>query len=115
MLTLALSLALQTAPAPGKIVFYRTATIVGAAVGCPIRHEGKEVVELGRGKYAEWEVPAGRYVLLNKSSSLEVSVNPGETRYVRCNMRNGAELQFSDEATFKDVASKYERKELTQE
>lgn len=116
-LLLALAIAAQGDAESGKIIMYRPGSIVGSAVGCPIRHEGKEIVELGRNKYAEWAVPAGRYVLMNKTSSLEVSVAPGETRYVRCTIKAGfmsgrADLQISDEKAFKEKSAEYERKEV---
>jgi len=101
----------------GKIVMYRPGGILGAAVACPIRYQGREIIELGRNKFAEWEVPAGRYVLANKMASIEVAVEPGETRYVRCTIKAGilsgrAELQISDEYGFSKHADEFERKEV---
>jgi hypothetical protein len=89
----------------GRIVLYREPTIAGLASACPIRYKGRQIVELGRGKYAEWVVPSGRYLLTNKTSTVEVSVAPGETRYVRCKMKvsvltHGAHLQLVDEESF---------------
>ena len=103
---------------PGKIIMYRPGSVMGLALGCPIRYDGKEVVELGRSKYAEWEVPAGRYVLMNKTGSVEVTVAPGETRYVRCTIKTGfmtgrADLQISDRADFEQKAAEFERKEVS--
>lgn len=98
----------------GKIVMYRGGGIMGAALGCPIRYEEKEIVELGRGKYAEWLVAPGRYILTNKTSSVEVSVNDGETRYVRCMIKTGfmtgrADLQIVDKASFEKVRDDLQR------
>ena len=76
-------------PQPGKIVMYRGSSAMGAGLACPIRYKGREIVELARGKYAEWPVPAGRYILTNHTSSVEVAVDPGETRYVRCMTQTG--------------------------
>ena len=102
---------------PGTIVMYRGSSIVGAALGCPIRFKGHEIVELGRGKYAEWQVPAGRYILTNKTASVEVSVDPGEVRYVRCMIKTGmltgrADLQIVDEESFAGKRENYEKKEV---
>lgn len=99
----------------GKIVMFRSSTLVGAPSACPIRHEGREIVELGRGKYAEWRIAPGRYILNNKTSSVEVSVNPGETRYVRCNMKMGmlawrADLQVTDQPNFDAIKADLEMK-----
>lgn len=101
----------------GKIIIYRGGSVVGAAVGCPVRHEGREVVELGRGKFAEWVVSPGRYILTNKTASVEVSVQPGETRFVRCQIKAGfmsgrADLQIVDQASFDKAKGDLERKEL---
>jgi len=102
--------------ATGKIVIYRQGAIMGYALACPVRYEGREIVELGRNKYAEWPVPAGEYVLTNKTSSVDVIVRPGQTRYVRCQIKSGfmtgrADLQIVDKATFEEHAAEYERKE----
>ena len=99
----------------GKIVMFRPSAIVGFGVACPIRYKGRELVELGRGKFAQWDVPVGRYILNNKTSSIEVSVDPGETRYVRCQMKSGimtgrADLQIVDQETFEQHKGDYEEK-----
>ena len=110
------------APAPaansGAIIIYRGSSVMGAALGCPVRYKGREIVELGRGKYAQWAVPAGRYILVNGTASVEVSVTPGETRYVRCQIKTGfltgrADLQIVDEESFAAHRADYERKEVT--
>ena len=102
---------------PGAIIMYRGSSIVGAALGCPIRYKGREIVELGRGKYAQWTVPPGRYILVNGTASAEVSVMAGETRYVRCQIKTGfltgrADLQIVDEESFAAHRSDYEKKEV---
>jgi Protein of unknown function (DUF2846) len=100
---------------PGKIVMYRGSSVMGAAIACPIRYKGQELVELGRGKYALWSVPPGRYILTNHTSSVEVAVDPGETRYVRCEIKMGflvgrADLQIVDEESFNEHRSEFEEK-----
>lgn len=102
---------------PGKIVMFRPGAIMGMGVACPIRYDGKEVVELGRNKFAEWTVPAGRYILTNKTASVEVTVDPGETRYVRCQIKTGfmtgrADLQIVDAASFNAKAAEFEKKDV---
>jgi hypothetical protein len=109
-----------TAPTPadpqvGKIIMYRGSSVVGSAIACPIRYKGQELVELARGKYAEWTVPPGRYILTNRTSSVEVAVDSGETRYVRCMIKTGmltgrADLQIADEESFSEHRDDYERK-----
>ncbi|WBQ17482.1 hypothetical protein [Sphingobium yanoikuyae] len=105
------------AQAGGKIVMFRVGSIMGAGVGCPLRYKGQEVVELGRNKFAEWPVPAGSYILTNKTASVEVNVMPGQTKYVRCTIKPGfmsgrADLQIVDAETFAQHQDEYERKEV---
>ena len=102
----------------GSIIMYRGSGVMGAALACPIRYKGREIVELGRGKFAQWAVPAGRYILVNGTASVEVSVMPGETRYVRCQIKTGfltgrADLQIVDEESFNAHRADYEKKEVT--
>jgi len=103
------------APVGGKIVMYRPASIMGMALGCPIRFREREVVELGRGKFAEWVVPAGHYILTNKTSSVDVIVDAGGTSYVRCVIKPGfmtgrADLQIVDQETFAEHQKDFEKK-----
>jgi hypothetical protein len=100
-----------------KIVIYRPGSIVGAGVACPVRYKGVEIVELGRGKFAEWDVPAGSYILANKTASVEVNLTPGQTKYVRCQIKPGfmtgrADLQIVDQESYAENAAKFERKEI---
>lgn len=104
-------------PAMGKIIMYRQGAIMGMGLGCPIRYKGVELVELGRNKYAEWPVPAGSYILANKTSSVDVNVMPGQTKYVRCVIKPGmltgrADLQIVDAETYGEHSADYERKEI---
>ncbi|GAM06324.1 hypothetical protein MBENS4_3321 [Novosphingobium sp. MBES04] len=90
---------------------------MGMGLGCPIRYKGKEIVELGRNKYAEWDVPMGSYILTNKTSSVDVNIFPGQTKYVRCIIKTGfmtgrADLQIVDAETFEEHSADYERKEV---
>jgi len=90
---------------------------MGMGLACPIRFRGKEIVELGRNKYAEWPVPAGSYILTNKTSSVDVNVNAGQTKYVRCVIKTGmltgrADLQIVDAETYGQHSADYERKEI---
>lgn len=101
----------------GKVIMYRQGAMMGLALGCPIRYKGQEIVELGRNKFAEWDVSPGSYILSNKTSSVEVNVFPGQTKYVRCQIKTGfmtgrADLQIVDEETFREHGAEYERKEV---
>lgn len=109
--------ATAVANSQGKIIMYRGSSIMGMGLACPIRYQGREIVELARGKYAEWVVNPGHYVLTNKTSSVDVSVDPGETRYVRCMIKPGflvgrADLQIVDEASFNEHSKEFEKKPI---
>jgi hypothetical protein len=112
--------AASAAAAPqAKIIMYRSSSVIGAGLACPIRYQGKEIVELARGKYAEWPVNPGHYILTNKTSSVDVTVNPGETSYVRCMIKPGfmvgrADLQIVDEASYSQHAKDFEKKPIEQ-
>lgn len=121
-ITLAVALAsgvsAQEQPAPAKIVIYRPSAIMGYAIACPVRYKGAEIVELGRGKFAEWIVPAGSYILTNKTASVEVNLMPGQTKYVRCQIKTGfmtgrSDFQLVDKESFDQHSADYEKKEIT--
>lgn len=97
----------------GTIIIYRRGTVVGLANACPVRVKGQQIVELGRNKAFVWQVKPGRYILENKTSSVEVSVDPGETRYVRCAMKMGvltyrADLQIVDGTEYDELKGEFE-------
>lgn len=105
-----------TAPAGSKIIMYRPSALMGYALGCPIRYKGQEVVELGRGKYAEWDVQPGHYILTNKTGSVDIRVANGETAYVRCQIKTGmmtgrADLQIVDQESFAEHQANFEKKD----
>lgn len=109
--------AVPAVPQMAKIVMYRGSSVMGAALGCPIRYKEKEVVELGRGKYAEWVVPAGHYILTNKTASVDVHVDAGDTAYIRCQIKPGmltgrADLQIVDKESFAEHQADYAKKEV---
>lgn len=58
-------------------------------IACPVQCKGRELVELGHGKIAEWQVPAGSYILGNKIASVEANVTAGQTMYLRCQIKSG--------------------------
>lgn len=89
-------------------MIYRRGSVVGAAIACPVRSGGRDLVELGRGRYSEIEVKPGRHILENKNTSVEVTVLAGETRYVRCQIKSGfmsgrADFQIVDRTEFEAI------------
>jgi hypothetical protein len=111
------SMAQEPGAGSGRIIVYRGSSVMGAGIACPVRYKGKDVVELGRGKYAEMIVPAGDYILTNRTASVEVRVSADQTRYVRCQIKTGmmtgrADLQIVDAESFDEHRKDLEKKEL---
>ena len=97
---------------------FRPSAITGAGFACPIRFRGHELVELGRGKWAEWPVKPGRYLLANKDHSVEINVASGEKRYVKCSMQVktwtfSAHLELTDDYHWKEHSSEYTKKQIS--
>ena len=98
----------ENVPEVGRIVFFRGPSVFGAVLGCPIRYHGDLVVDLSRGHFAEWVVPAGEYVLTNGTSGVTVNVVDGSTHYVRCMIKTGfltgrSDLLPSDKEQFEGM------------
>lgn len=107
----------QAQEATGTIIFYRPGTVMGAAVACPIRYQDKEILELARGKYAEWHVPAGQYHFANKVDGVDVTVEAGKTYYVRCTVKVGllagrSNLEVVDGSGFRGREADFEKREI---
>jgi hypothetical protein len=104
-------------PTLGRIIIYRPSAMFGFGVACPVRYKGREVVELGRGKFSEWQVPVGQYILTNKTASVQAVVAAGDTVYVRCSIKPGfmtgrADLQIVDRESFAEHQAEFERKDV---
>lgn len=98
------------APPPGKgqIVFYRTGTIMGAAMGCSVNEKGQKISSLGSGRYFILVTDPGRHEYMVKSEAKDVlalEVEDGETQYAMCKIKMGImagrpDLRPSSEAEF---------------
>lgn len=104
-------------PAPpagmGQIVFYRTGSMVGMAMGCQV-NEGEgtpdeaKVSSLGNGKYFILQTTPGTHefwVRNERRDALNLLVEEGETQYVRCKIKMGImsgrpDIKPSDTAEF---------------
>lgn len=80
------------APPPGKgqIVFFRSGTIVGAAMGCSVNENGQKVSSLGAGKYFIMVADPGRHEFSVKSEAtdkLALEVEPDETQFAACKIK----------------------------
>jgi len=93
----------------GQIVFYRTGTIMGAAMGCAVNENGQKISSLGSGRYFILVTSPGRHEYLVKSEAKDVlalEVEPDETQYAMCRIKMGImagrpDLRPSTEAEFK--------------
>lgn len=100
-------------PAPpagkGQIVFYRTGTIMGAAMGCAVNENGQKISSLGSGKYFILVTTPGKHEYTVKSEAKDVlalEVESDETQYAMCRIKMGImagrpDLRPSTEAEFK--------------
>lgn len=92
----------------GQIVFYRTGTIMGAAMGCSVNEKGQKISSLGAGKYFILVTEPGRHEYMVKSEAkdfLALQVEADETQYAMCKIKMGImagrpDLQPSNEADF---------------
>jgi hypothetical protein len=83
-------------PAPpagkGQIVFYRTGTIMGAAMGCADNEHGAKISSLGAGRYFILVTEPGRHEYTVKSEAKDVlalEVESDETQYAMCRIKMG--------------------------
>lgn len=99
-------------PAPpagkGQIVFYRTGSIMGAAMGCSVNEKGQKISSLGAGRYFILVTDPGRHEYTVKSEAKDVlalEVEADETQYAMCKIKMGImagrpDLRPSNEADF---------------
>lgn len=83
-------------PAPpagkGQIVFYRSGTVIGAALGCAVNENGKKISSLGSGRYFILVTEPGRHEYTVKSEAtdkLALEVEADETQYAMCRIKMG--------------------------
>lgn len=92
----------------GQIVFYRTGTIMGAAMGCAVNEKGQKISSLGAGRYFILVTDPGRHEYMVKSEAkdfLALQVEADETQYAMCKIKMGImagrpDLRPSNEADF---------------
>ena len=92
----------------GQIVFFRPGSLMGAALGCTVHEDDKELARLGSGKYYVVAAAPGKHLYFTKGEAtdkLNLEVEAGETYFVRCNIGMGvmsgrANLSPSDRDTF---------------
>jgi hypothetical protein len=82
------------APPPGKgqIVFFRSGTIMGAAMGCSVHQNGQKISSLGAGKYFVMVADPGRHEFSVQSEAkdlLALEVEPDETQFAACKIKMG--------------------------
>ncbi len=76
----------------GQIIFWRSGTMVGAAMGCGVNIGTERISALGAGKYFILNLAPGAYEFNAKSEAkdvLNLEVEPGETYHVKCTIRMG--------------------------
>lgn len=83
-------------PAPpegkGQIVFWRSGTMVGGAMGCGVNIGKERISALGAGKYFILNIEPGAHEFNAKSEAkdvLNLEVDAGERYVVKCTIRMG--------------------------
>ena len=92
----------------GQIVFYRSGTFVGAAMGCSVNEKGQKISSLGAGRYFILVTDPGRHEYMVHSEAKDVlalEVEPDETQFAACKIKMGImagrpDLRPSSEAEF---------------
>ena len=73
-------------------MFYRTGTIMGAAMGCAVNEKGQKISSLGSGRYFVLVADPGRHEYTVKSEAKDVlalEVEADETQYAMCRIKMG--------------------------
>lgn len=100
-------------PAPpkgkGEVVFFRSGTIMGAAISCAVNENGKKISSLPPGDYVVVVADPGKHSYTVESEAkdtLTLEVEPDEVQYATCHVKMGIMagrpvLQPAKEAEFK--------------
>lgn len=76
----------------GQIVFFRPGSMMGMALGCHVREDGRLVGNLANGKYYIQSFAPGKHTFTTASEAtdtLNMEVESGETYYVKCGIGMG--------------------------
>jgi hypothetical protein len=76
----------------GRIIFWRSGTMMGGAIGCGVNIGTERISAMGAGKYFILDLAPGAYEFNAKSEAKDVlntEVEAGETSYVKCTIRMG--------------------------
>ena len=83
-------------PAPtegkGQVIFWRSGTMMGAAMGCGVNIGKERISALGAGRYFVLNTAPGAYEFNAKSEAkdtLNLEVDAGEVYVVKCSIRMG--------------------------
>jgi len=98
----------EPASGMGQVVFFRPGSLMGAALGCTVHEDDKELARLGSGKYYVVSATPGKHLYFTKGEAtdkLNLEVEADETYFVKCNIGMGiaagrANLSPSDRDTF---------------
>jgi Protein of unknown function (DUF2846) len=102
----------------GQVVFFRPGSMMGMALGCHVREDGKLVGNLANGKYYVQSFAPGKHVFTASSEAtdtLNMEVESGETYYVKCGIGMGVvagrpNLSPVEKAVFDEKSAKLKLK-----
>lgn len=82
---------LASAPAEATVCFYRTSSLIGAAIHPSLFIDDANVGSLGRGQKFTYTVSPGKHHIHStaKDSGIDLDAKAGETYYVRLNLKMG--------------------------
>jgi hypothetical protein len=101
----------KPADGQGQILFWRSGTIMGGAMGCGVNIEKERISALGAGHYFILPIAPGSYEFNAKSEAkdvLKVDVKAGETSYVKCTIKMG--IMMGRPNLSPSTAEEYEKK-----
>jgi hypothetical protein len=76
----------------GQVIFWRSGTMVGAAMGCGVNIGKERISALGAGRYFVMNTAPGAYEFNAKSEAkdvLNLEVEPGGVHVVKCTIKMG--------------------------
>jgi hypothetical protein len=102
----------------GQVVFFRPGSMMGMALGCNVRENGKLIGGLGNGKYFIETFAPGKHTFTTHSEAtdtLNMEIETGETYYVKCGIGIGIvagrpNIAPTDKATFDNKSAKLKLK-----
>ena len=79
-------------PGKGQVVFFRPNSMVGMAIRCTVRENGKMIGRVSNGRYFVMVAEPGAHQYTTKTEAtdtINIEVEPDETQYLKCKIAAG--------------------------